>query len=214
MLLVIAAEAAIVEPAAALLVAVLIGTVTAWLALLATALIGLGLRLIGESRALDKGLRLARRRRWLSLLGHKARLREATLLRCVRLLPGAIGLILEALCRGGEAIRQAAQIIIVLFFEFRRAFRAIIAHLGLLLSRLGGGDQAEIMFGMLEIILRHDRIARRLGITCELEIFLGHMMGGAANFHIGAVRLIGPRERIRPLAVVATAHTLVLTWSH
>jgi hypothetical protein len=215
--LLLVAEAAVEAVATLLAVAVLIRAVAPWLALfawLATALIGLGLGLVREGRALNEGLRLAGWLGWLTLLGHKAGLREATLLRRIGLLARAIRLVLEALGRGGEAIGQAAQIIIIILIEFRPAFGAVIAHLRLLLRGLGGRDQAEIMFGMLEIALRHDGIARGLRVTGELEIFLSHMMGGAADFHIGAVGLIGPRERIRPLAVVATAHTLVLTWSH
>jgi len=212
LLLVATTEAAIVE-AATLLVAVLIGTVAARLALLAT-LIGLGLLLIGKGRPLDEGLWLALGRRRLSRLGHKARLGIATLLGRVGLLAGAIGLLLEPLGRGSEAIRQSAQIIIIILIELRRAFWAIIAHLGLLLGGLGRCDQAEIMLGMLEIALGHHRVAGRLGIARELQIFLSDVMGCTANFHVRAVGFIGPRERIRPLAVVATAHTLVLTWSH
>ena len=87
-------------------------------------------------------------------------------------------------------------------------------------------DQPEVMFGMLKVIFRRNRIAGRLSVTCKLEIFLRHVTGRAANLHIGAVRLIDPCQRVVVAAVVvvlliiiAPAHALVvmvmlLTVSH
>jgi hypothetical protein len=81
---------------------------------------------------------------------------------------------------------------------------------------LRGSDQAEIMFGVLKIIFRRDRIAGRLGITRKLEIFLRHMIGGSANLHIRAVRFINPRQGIliapvvMLLIIIAPTHTLVM----
>jgi hypothetical protein len=88
---------------------------------------------------------------------------------------------------------------------------------------LRGGDQAEIMFGVLEIVFRCDRITGRLRVACELQIFLGDVIGGAANLYVGTVRFINPSQGILIAAVVIVltappTHTLVvvmlLTVSH
>ena len=60
------------------------------------------------------------------------------------------------------------------------------------------------MFGMLKIIFGRDRIAGGLGITRKLEIFLRHVIGRSANFHIGAVRLVNPRQRIVMMSATTT----------
>lgn len=57
---------------------------------------------------------------------------------------------------------------------------------------LGSGDDPEIVFGVLEIVFRADRIAGRLGVTGELHVFLGDMRGGPADFDIRTVALIAP----------------------
>jgi hypothetical protein len=75
------------------------------------------------------------------------------------------------------------------------------------------GDQAKIMLSMLVIIFGGDRIARGLRIARKLDIFLGDMIGRAADFHLGAIGFIDPRQRIMTLAV-ASAHALVLSVSH
>ena len=95
-----------------------------------------------------------------------------------------------------------------------------------------GHDYAAVVLGVLEIILSQNAIAGRLRVTCERQVFLRNMGGGAANFHIGSVRLEATRQRVLPLAersvgaaavviavavVVATATTavlLMLTWPH
>src|SRR4029078_4875010 len=69
----------------------------------------------------------------------------------------------------------------------RLEVRILLAEL--LLRR---GDQAKIMLGMLEIVFGRNRIAGRLGVTRKLEVFLRHVIGGAANFHVRTVRLIHP----------------------
>jgi len=56
----------------------------------------------------------------------------------------------------------------------------------LLLTLLNCGDQPEIMFGVLEITLRHHGIARGLRIACQLEIFFTYVLRSTANLHIGS----------------------------
>nr|WP_244494782.1 hypothetical protein [Bosea sp. Root483D1] len=83
------------------------------------------------------------------------------------------------------------------------------------------------MLGVLEIVLGRNRIARRLGVAGELQVFLGDILRSAPDFDVRAIRLVTPLKRVRrfPVAVVAiviviavvavtAAHAPVLTWSH
>ena len=85
----------------------------------------------------------------------------------------------------------------------------IIRRLAVTLAILGslcGRDNAEIMFGVLEIVLCHHRVAARLRVAGQLEILLGDMGGIAANLHVGTGALEIPRQRINVLAAtIATA---------
>jgi hypothetical protein len=79
------------------------------------------------------------------------------------------------------------------------------------------GDHAEIVLGVLVIILGRHRVAGSLRIARELDVFLRNMRGRPADFHVRPVRLVNPRERVRALtAVIVTAstHALILTVSH
>jgi len=99
--------------------------------------------------------------------------------------------------------------------------RLVLAEL--LLRR---GDNAEIVFGVLEVILGGDRIARTLCVARELQIFLGDVRSSATDLDLGAVGFVNPGQWILPAAailVVTTAATttaivahalLVLTVSH
>jgi hypothetical protein len=100
--------------------------------------------------------------------------------------------------------------------------RLVLAEL--LLSRR---DQAEVMLGVLIVILRGDGVAGRPRIARELNVFLGHMRGGAANLDIRSVGLENTGHRVLAAPVIITAvivvvvvivpvaHTLVvLTVSH
>lgn len=48
-------------------------------------------------------------------------------------------------------------------------------------------NQAEIVFGVLVVILCGDRIAGTARVTRELDVFFCNMRGGAAYFDIGSV---------------------------
>ena len=65
------------------------------------------------------------------------------------------------------------------------------------------------MLGVLEIVLRHHNIAGRLRVTRQLQVFLGDMLGGAADLDVrvrsirksevnglGPLRLLRPRIRL------------------
>jgi hypothetical protein len=82
---------------------------------------------------------------------------------------------------------------------------------------LRGGDQAEIMFGVLIIILGGDRISGALRVAGELEIFFGDMGRRSANFHVLPVGLVHSRQRILVMMAtfaIAPAHAFVLSVSH
>jgi hypothetical protein len=82
---------------------------------------------------------------------------------------------------------------------------------------LRGGDQAKIMLGVLKVVFGRDRIARALRVARELKIFFRHMVGRAADLHVGAVGFVNPGQRVLIAAVVMllvviapAAHALVM----
>ena len=88
----------------------------------------------------------------------------------VRLLSGRrndVGLVGEGLPRllprRGEAIGQATEVVIIIAQASRTGFSSSprVAFLGLELRGLRSGDQSEIVFGVLEIVLRGDRIVAK-----------------------------------------------------
>src|SRR5450830_1476838 len=118
-----------------------------------------------------------------------------------------------------------AVVIVVVSRALRRGLALLplrIVIIGVLLAELflGDGDQPEIMFGVLVVVFGSNRIAGALRVARKLDVFLRDMRGGAANFHVGAVRLVDPRQRILAFAVgvvaaaaAASPHTF-LTVSH
>ena len=76
-------------------------------------------------------------------------------------------------------------------------------------------DQPEVMLRVLIVVFGRDRITGALRIARELDVFLCDVGGRAANFHVGAVGLVNPCQRILALATMAAAapHAL-LTVSH
>lgn len=93
----------------------------------------------------------------------------------------------------------------------------LIIRLALAQLFLCGGDQTEIMFGVLVIIFRRDRISGALRVAGKLEIFFRDVRGRATNFDVLAVRFVHPRERILVMMTtfaIATAHPFILTVSH
>jgi hypothetical protein len=65
----------------------------------------------------------------------------------------------------------------------------LLIVIGVLLTKLllRRRDQPEIVFRMLIIILGGYRIAGSLGVARQLDIFLGNVRGGAADFDVGTV---------------------------
>jgi hypothetical protein len=94
-------------------------------------------------------------------------------------------------------------------------------RLGLAKLFLRGGDQAEIMLGVLIIIFAGNRIAGALRVAGELEIFFGDVRRRSPDFYVLPVGLVHSRQRILMMmmmattfATIATAHAFVLTVSH
>jgi hypothetical protein len=95
---------------------------------------------------------------------------------------------------------------------------------------LRGSNQTEIMFGVLKVVFRRDRIAGGLGVAGELHVLFSNVGGVPTNFHFRSVGLVHARHRVViftmiivvvtmavavTVVVVTTAHALVvLTVSH
>ena len=69
-----------------------------------------------------------------------------------------------------------------------------------------GRHDAVIMLRMLKIILGHDAVAAGIGVAGQLQIFLIHMAGRAADLHFRAGRIVGA-VGIEPAAIATTAAT-------
>jgi hypothetical protein len=126
--------------------------------------------------------------------------------------------------------RLAANGRLVVIAVVKRVVGIIAALLRLLLieGRLGlpqvllrGGDQAEIMLGVLIVVFGGDRIAGALRVAGELEIFFGNVRGIAPDLHVRSVGLVHARQwilvvvmMVTTFTAVATPHALVLTVSH
>jgi len=85
--------------------------------------------------------------------------------------------------------------------------------------RLRGGNDAIVVFGVLEIVLRHDPVAGALRVTGQGSVFLGDLLSRSTDLHIRAVALVVARQGIRALAVVvvivvATAAAIVVATAH
>ena len=83
----------------------------------------------------------------------------------------------------------------------------LLGLLILLLLGRGHREDAVIMLGMLEIILCHDAIARRIRVARHLQIFLVNMGGGAANLDLRPARIEGPVgiALLRPAAAATSS---------
>ena len=174
--------------------------------------IALPILAIGEPAAVSLALAVALERLpfdvGLRSIGRHVRLRGKRVVLLV--------LIAGALCRRGEAIGRAAEIIVVIILDLAIAGRPLLTALGQSLRGLGRGDQAEVMFRVLQVILGCDRVAASVGVAGQLKIFLRHVMRVAANLDVRSVELVRARQRVGPAPVVIwpAAHPLVLTWSH
>jgi hypothetical protein len=86
-----------------------------------------------------------------------------------------------------ESIRQRAKIAIVFEVVVTLTSRPLLTALRERLRGLSGRNQAEVMFRVLQIILRCDRVSAGVRISRELEVLLSDVMRVAAYFHIRSI---------------------------
>jgi hypothetical protein len=87
------------------------------------------------------------------------------------------------LCGQGETIGQSA----VVVFSFQIVRVGFSHRTG---PRLSGCYQSEIMLGVLEIVLRSDRIAARMSVSRQLKVFVSHVPRSSTNFDVRPIRLV------------------------
>jgi hypothetical protein len=118
--------------------------------------------------------------------------------------------------RRGEAIGQTTEIVVIVRV-FRTGFSCSphAAILGLELRGQRGGDQSEIVFGALKIVLGGDRIVARVSVARQLKVFFSYVQRGPAwllrgSSSQGSSSLEPKRRETRSLcfACALTAHGL------
>ena len=80
-------------------------------------------------------------------------------------------------------------------------FAAIVALEAFLHLRLCGGNDAVVVFGVLQVVLGDNAVAGALRVTSELRVFLGDVLGSATDLYVWAGAVVAPRQRIATLAV-------------
>jgi hypothetical protein len=116
--------------------------------------------------------------------------------------------------RRGEAIGQITEIVIIV--QVSRTGISCSPHvavLGLELRGLRGGDQSEIVFGVLKIVLRGDRVAARVSVARQLKVSFSHMQRTATNSDVRAVRVIRTSQGVGFATTIclAAATSVILT---
>src|SRR6188472_2201347 len=77
--------------------------------------------------------------------------------------------------------------------------------------RLRGRDDAIVVLGVLEIVLRHDPVAGAVCITGKGGVFFGDLLSRTADLHVRAIALVVARQGIRSLAVVVVIIVIIAT---
>jgi hypothetical protein len=116
--------------------------------------------------------------------------------------------------RRGEAIGQTTEIIIIVqVSRIGISCSPHVAVLGLELRGLRGRDQSEIVFGVLKIVLRGDRVAARVSVARQLKVSFSHMQRTAANSDDRAVRVIRTSQGVgfANAICLAAATSVILT---
>jgi hypothetical protein len=151
--------------------------------------------------------------------------RRLVLLRLL-LLARIVGLLLrrERLAAHGRLVIVAVvKRVVGVIAALLRLLLLIERRLGLPKVFLRGGDQAEIMLGVLVVVFCRDRIAGALRIAGQLQVFLGNVRGIAPDLQVRSIGLVHARQWILVMVMttatttftaVATPHALVLTVSH
>src|SRR5919109_3206611 len=101
------------------------------------------------------------------------------------------------------AERRIARMILLGLFEAFLARLALRTEIRLALPELllRRRDLPKIVLRVLVVVLGRHRIARRLGITGELDVLFGDVRSRSADFHVGTIRFVDPGERVLALAV-------------
>ena len=88
--------------------------------------------------------------------------------------------------------------------EHRRRDALLLILLRLILPELflRGGDDAEIVLGVLIVVFGGDRIACALRVARELDVFLGQVRGSTANLDLRTVGFVNPGHRILATPVI------------
>ena len=114
----------------------------------------------------------------------------------------------------GEAIRHTTEIVAVIQV-FRTGFYGSprVAILGLELHGLRGGDQSEIVFGVLKIVLGGDRVVAYVCVARQLKVSFSHMLRRAANSDVRAARVIRASQWVGLTTAIclAVAISVILT---
>jgi hypothetical protein len=118
--------------------------------------------------------------------------------------------------RRGETIRHPAKIAVIVEVVLILSRRPLLTALCERLCSLRRCNKPIVMFGVLQVILRCNRVPTCVSISCKLEVFFRDVMRVAAYFDVWSIRFIGSRQRIGPAPIVCrpAAHPLILTWSH
>jgi hypothetical protein len=126
-----------------------------------------------------------------------------------------IGLVGEGLAlllpRRDESIGQTIKIVIIVqVFRTGISCSPHVAVLGLELRGLCGGDQSEIVFGVLKIVLRGHRVVARVSVARQLKVSFSHMLRRAANSYVRAVRVIRTSQGLGFATAICLATTSVI----
>src|SRR5262245_38509725 len=102
--------------------------------------------------------------------------------------------------------REAVAVVLALIRRHVVVGARLLHMLRLVLPELllGSCDQAEVMFGVLVVVLGGDGVARRARVAGELDVFLGDVGGGAADLDIRSVGLVDPGQRVLDAPVAGT----------
>jgi hypothetical protein len=102
-------------------------------------------------------------------------------------------------------------IIIILVLGITGLGLVVVTLQPLLHLRLGGHDNAVVVFGMLKVILSHDPVAGTLRITGKVHVLFRYMLRCSSNFHIGTGAVISARKRVLTFAIAAIAAAIVVS---
>ncbi len=107
---------------------------------------------------------------------------------------------------GGLALRRLAAALVLEVDVDARGEGVAPDDLGGWTLRLHRPQQAEIVFGVLQIVLGQHPVARRGGVARELLVLFEHVLGVPANLHaVGPVGIEGPIGVVLRLSAAATA---------